>query len=82
MAKKQLDQDQSNSDKRKSIRDTLDKTVIAIPLLEDLNEEKGRLEADPSLEPEPFAVIIDLNLKIPRRQGWCTNLGLQRQLTK
>lgn len=45
--------------------EVLDKTVIAIPLLEILAKERRRLEEDPSRKPEVHAVIIDLNLEHP-----------------
>ncbi|MGZ5525854.1 MAG: S8 family serine peptidase, partial [Methylomonas sp.] len=45
--------------------EVLDRTVIAVPLLEILNGEKTRLEQDPSREPELHPVIIDLNLEYP-----------------
>jgi len=44
---------------------TLDRTVIAIPLLKRLQAEMEKLKADPSLEREIFPVIIDLNLEYP-----------------
>ena len=44
---------------------TLDKTVIALPLLKKLNEERQKLEKDPSLPREVFPVIIDINLEYP-----------------
>jgi subtilisin family serine protease len=43
----------------------LDKTVIAVPLLEQLTAEKQRRLADPGREPELHPVIIDLNLEFP-----------------
>ena len=63
--------EQSDAENRRNvIRDTLVKTVIAIPLLEDLNEETARRKDNPSLKPEPFDVIIDLNLEFPTgREG-------------
>ncbi len=50
--------------------ETLDRTVIAIPLLNRLNEEIKRLEENRTLKREVFAVIIDVNLEYPEgRQG-------------
>jgi subtilisin family serine protease len=45
--------------------EVLDRTVIAVPLLEILNSEKILLEQDPNRVPELHAVIIDLNLEYP-----------------
>jgi len=56
----------NSEDNRDLIRRTLDKTVIAIPLLEKLDEETASRKANPSLKPEPFDVIIDLNLEYPK----------------
>ena len=76
MAKQKTEPDQSDPQKKPFTPETLDKTVIAIPLLNKLNEEKKRLEKDPSLELEAFPVIIDLNLEFPDgREGardWVT----------
>jgi serine protease AprX len=47
----------------------LDKTVIAMPLLEILAEEKKQLEEAPTRKPEVHAVIIDLNLEYPGGRG-------------
>jgi hypothetical protein len=44
---------------------TLDKTVIAIPLLLMLKEEEEQRQQNPTLEPKLFPVIIDLNLEYP-----------------
>lgn len=46
--------------------DTLDSTIIAIPLLKKLGEEQEKLKKDPAYKPEPFPVIIDLNLEYPQ----------------
>jgi len=45
--------------------ETLDSTVIAIPLLIKLKEEQKKLKKDPGRKPELFPVIIDLNLECP-----------------
>jgi serine protease AprX len=44
---------------------TLDRTVIALPLLKQLNEERQKLAKDPSRTREVFPVIIDINLEYP-----------------
>jgi len=44
---------------------TLDKTVIALPLLNKLKEEMEKRVQDPSRPLEVFAVIIDVNLEYP-----------------
>lgn len=41
----------------------LDKTVVAIPLLEDLEEEKVKLGTDPHATPKLWKVVIDVNLE-------------------
>ena len=61
MAKKKSDTDQSDTSKKSFKPETLDRTVIALPLLEKLNEEME----NPSDEHEVFPVIIDLNLEYP-----------------
>ncbi len=62
--------DQGDPAKKPFTPKTLDKTVIAIPLLNKLNEEKKKLEKKPELEREIFPVIIDLNLEYPKgREG-------------
>jgi len=43
----------------------LDKTVIAIPLLEILEGERKELEKDKARKPQVHAIIIDLNLDYP-----------------
>lgn len=65
MAKKKTDSDQRDPRKIPFTPETLDKTVIAIPLLNKLNEETERLEKNPRLRREVFPVIIDLNLEYP-----------------
>ena len=56
---------QSDPHKKPFTPESLDKTVIAIPLLEILNEEQARLRKNRRLKPEVHAVIIDLNLEFP-----------------
>jgi serine protease AprX len=46
--------------------EVLDKTVIAVPLLEILKVEKKQLQEDPNRKPAVHSVIIDLNLEYPR----------------
>jgi hypothetical protein len=41
----------------------LDRTVLAIPLINDLRDERDRLKADPDLEPTKWDVVLDLNLE-------------------
>lgn len=43
--------------------EVLDKSVLSIPLLKILNEEKEQLEQDPNLQPRVHDVVIDLNLE-------------------
>ena len=45
--------------------ENLDRTVIAIPLLETLKKEEELLAADPKRKREQHKVIIDLNLEFP-----------------
>ena len=45
--------------------ETLDSTVIAIPLLKKLKADRERREQNPTEKPQLFPVIIDLNLKYP-----------------
>lgn len=52
--------------KTSSISKTLDRTVIAIPLLEKLNLELKALKKNPKKKREIFRVIIDINLEYPR----------------
>ncbi|HWO00993.1 MAG TPA: S8 family peptidase [Blastocatellia bacterium] len=54
---------ESNPQKTPFTPEILDSTVIAIPLLKQLNEEKKRVKKKPGLKPKPFDVIIDLNLE-------------------
>ena len=46
--------------------EVLDKTVIAVPLLEILKVEKKQLQEDPNRKPAVHSVIIDLNLEYPQ----------------
>jgi hypothetical protein len=46
--------------------DVLDKMVISLPLLEQLQKDTNG---------EPHSVIIDLNLDHPGGQGWCPCKG-------
>lgn len=56
---------QTNAARKPFTPEVLDKTVIAVPLLEILKKEKQQLEGDPNRKPEIHAVIIDLNLEYP-----------------
>lgn len=56
---------QSNPEKKPFVPEILDKTVIAVPLLEILRKEDAALEKDPQLQPRAHPVIIDLNLEYP-----------------
>jgi subtilisin family serine protease len=56
---------QSDPRKKPFTPESLDKTVIAIPLLDILNEEKARIRKNRRLKPEIHPVIIDLNLEFP-----------------
>jgi hypothetical protein len=77
MAKQKSDTDQRNSKKTPFKPETLDRTVIAIPLLEKLNKEISELKKNPKLKRIVFPVIIDLNLEYPEgRDGardWVKN---------
>ena len=57
--------DQNEARKAPFTPRTLDRTVIALPLLKKLNEERQKLAEDPSHTREVFPVIIDLNLEYP-----------------
>ncbi len=50
----------------KRLDENLVKTVIALPLLDKLNEETKRLREDPSQPPLIYPVIVDLNLDYPK----------------
>ena len=41
----------------------LDRTVLAIPLINDLRDEREKLRADPDLAPRKWDVVLDLNLE-------------------
>jgi serine protease AprX len=56
---------QTDPDARFFTPETLDKTVIAIPLLETLKAEKLKLEESKKRRPGLHPVIIDLNLEYP-----------------
>lgn len=56
---------QSDPQKKPFTPESLDKTVIAIPLLDILREEEARLRKNRRLKPEVHPVIIDLNLEFP-----------------
>lgn len=45
--------------------EVLDRTVIAIPLLEAMNAEEKARQQDPGLKPRTYYVIIDLHLEFP-----------------
>ncbi len=69
--------EQSNPTRKPFTPETLDKTVIAIPLLNYFEAEKEKRKAKPSREFEVFDVIIDLNLEYPggreSARNWATN---------
>jgi serine protease AprX len=54
---------QSDPQKKPFTPEVLDKTVIAIPLLEQLETEAKALAQDSSHPPKPHPIIIDLNLE-------------------
>jgi subtilisin family serine protease len=56
---------QSDPEQKPFTPESLDKTVIAIPLLNILKDEEARLQRSPRLKPEVHPVIIDLNLEFP-----------------
>jgi subtilisin family serine protease len=43
--------------------EVLDRTVISIPLLDDLREEDANLQEDPELVPKAYDIVIDINLE-------------------
>ena len=62
--------DPTPSDPRRAfVPKQLDKTVIAIPLLDDLNQERQRQEAaaaaGATYEPELWSIVVDINLEHP-----------------
>ena len=56
---------QSDPQRKPFTPESLDKTVIAIPLLDILNQEEERRKKNRRLKPEIHSVIIDLNLEYP-----------------
>ena len=56
---------QSRPREKPFVPEDLDRTVIAIPLLKQLEEEKENQAKNPNLLPEIHKVIIDLNLEFP-----------------
>lgn len=56
---------QSDPHKKPFTPESLDRTVIAIPLLDILNAEEARRKRNKRLRPEVHPVIIDLNLEFP-----------------
>jgi serine protease AprX len=57
---------QSDPQKKPFTPQVLDKTVIAIPLLNQLEAEAKQLAQDPNRTPQPHPIIIDLNLEYHR----------------
>jgi serine protease AprX len=55
--------DPSGEDRIGFTPEVLDKSVLSIPLLRILQQEKQRLDADPHRQPEAHHVVIDLNLE-------------------
>jgi hypothetical protein len=41
----------------------LDRTVLAIPLIKTLRDERRKLEAHPELEPMKYPIVADINLE-------------------
>jgi serine protease AprX len=57
---------EASDPKRKPfVPEQLDRTVIAIPLLDLMQKEKAKMEKNSKLRPERHKVIIDLNLQFP-----------------
>jgi serine protease AprX len=56
---------ESDPERRPFLPETLDKTVIAIPLLEKIRAAEKRAAEDPAAMQEPIDIIIDLNLEYP-----------------
>jgi hypothetical protein len=73
-----LELEQSDPRKIPFTPETLDRTVIAIPLLKRLEKEQKELKEKPELKPKPFAVIIDLNLEYPKGRGRARNWVINR----
>jgi serine protease AprX len=57
---------QADPGRKPFLPDILDKTVIAVPLLEILKAEQAQLEKDPERQPQIHSIIIDLNLEFPK----------------
>lgn len=60
---------QSDPGKQPFLPQVLDKTVIAIPLLTEMSEERADREKNPGLQAKLYHVIIDLNLEYPGGRG-------------
>lgn len=60
--RKESNLSQSDPERKPFHPETLDRTVIAIPLLRKLKAEEAR-EKEPGAKPEVYAVVIDLNLE-------------------
>jgi serine protease AprX len=56
---------QSDPKGKPFVPEDLDTTVIAIPLLKSLKEESAKRKKKPTIEPEVYSIIIDLNLEYP-----------------
>jgi subtilisin family serine protease len=56
---------QSDPTRKPFVPEDLDRTVIAIPLLKKLQDEKIARDEDPRIAPQLHKVIIDLNLQFP-----------------
>lgn len=56
---------QSDPKAKPFLPEDLDRTVIAMPLLNDLAAEDKKRKDDPSLPPKQYKIIIDLNLEFP-----------------
>src|SRR5262249_18234255 len=54
---------ESDSTKRPFTPEVLDRTIIAIPLLEDFRKELEELREHPTRAPKIYPVIIDINLE-------------------
>jgi subtilisin family serine protease len=68
---------QSNPHKKPFTPETLDRTVIAIPLLVTLNAEEAALKRSKRQRPKLHPIIIDLNLEYPGGRD-----GAQRKVEK
>jgi hypothetical protein len=65
---------QSDPTQKPFTPEVLDKSVIAVPLLEILAAEKRQLKADPTRKAATHSVIIDLNLEYPEGPGTARQL--------